>query len=354
MFDKKIIGLDISDYSIEALEISKNFFNKVKIDGYSRMTIEDGLVINGKIIDVAKVASKIKDLLQSAKPKAISANNLALSLPSSQVYVGIINLPNKLNKAQLEQVVYHQAPEIFPLDQNKVVSAWQILKTSETEHEILIAAVSKDLFDQYLDLGKKLNKKIISIEIEATATARAVLPKIKNNEGCLLIDIGARTTNISIFDDIGLRSLYNINIAGNNFTKAIAEKHKISLAEAEKLKVRTGLSNAQGEDDLLLIIQSYLQKIIPEIKKSIDYFENKYHKTVASGLLTGGSSLLPGMLNYFKDNLKLELRLANSLIKIQKNANLLNEKDSVLYSNVVGLAFKEQVQSNKKVINFIK
>ncbi|MFH0818793.1 MAG: pilus assembly protein PilM [Patescibacteria group bacterium] len=352
IFTKKIFGLDISDYSIEAMELEQNF-GKKNIKSYSRVKMESGIVENGKILNLSKLASNVDEVLATAKPKAIKTKDVSISLPDSQVYTATINLPLDLKDSEITEAIANQIPEIMPFDYNSTVNAWQVLEKNDEEQTIFVAAVDREIYNGYEELAKKLNIRISSMEIESIATARAVIDKINSNEGVLLLDIGARTSNISVFYGLGLYSTHNVPVAGHTFTQAISEKLKISFTEAEKLKITNGLDYKKNQGELLLIIQSHLQEILPEIKKSMSYFEDKTKKQINFGCLVGGSAFLNGLPEYLTANLKIKLEIGNPFTKIGNYAII--KKQGLLFANVLGLALRHiDDNSWQNNINFIK
>lgn len=345
MFGTKIFGLDISDYSVEALEIKK-FFGSYQIKAYSRIKLEAGIVENGAILQSEKLIKKIHELLDSAKPRKISAKNVALCLPESRIYSTIIKLPAGIKGRELAVAINSRIPEALPVETDKMACSWQKIGNDGTEQEILVAAVENDLLKSYALAAEKLGLKIVSLEMESLATARAVLKEIKNNEGVLLLDIGARTANITIFDIHGLCSTHSVKIAGQHFTEAISKEKSISLVEAEKFKIK--------HKDIFSLpeLKPLLAELVAEIKKSINYFEAKSGKSIAQGYVLGGSALLNNMPAYLKSALGISLELGDPFVKIAHHDIIIDEKEKVLFATVIGLA-KKAADKGDRIIDFI-
>jgi type IV pilus assembly protein PilM len=346
IFTTKIFGLDISDSSIEALEIKKSF-SHYQIKSYSRIKLESGLVSDGIILDSEKLAAKIRNLLEQAKPQKTSTKNVALCLPESRIYSSLIRLPITIKEKELAEAVNNQIPEVLPIEEGTVVTSWQKIGSNSQEQEILIAAIDNNILKSYIMLAKNLGLKIVSLEMESLATGRAIIEEVKNNEGVLLLDIGARTSNITVFDNHGLYSTYSIKIAGQNFTEAISKAKNISLIEAEKFKVK------QEKVADLPELKPFINELIAEIKKTIDHFEEKSGKNITQGYIVGGSALLDGLLEYLSSALGIKLQLGNPFTKIENHDIISNEKEKVLFATVMGLA-KKAADKDDKIINFIK
>lgn len=341
----KIFGLDISDYSVEALEINK-FFSSYQVKAYARIKLEAGIVENGVILQSEKLTQKIQALLANAKPKKISTKNVALCLPESRIYSTTVKFPSTLKNKELTAAINDRLPKVLPVEAKKFTSSWQKIGTNNQEQEVLVAAVENDLLQSYVRIAEKLGLKIISLEMESLASARAILKDIKNNEGVLILDIGARTTNITIFDVAGLCSTYSVKIAGQHFTEAISKEKKISIVEAEKFKIK--------QENVLELpeLKPLLSELVSEIKKSINYFTVKTGKSITQGYLLGGSSLLSNMPHYLNSVLEVKFQLGNPFTKITNHDILINEKEKILFATVAGLAEKA-MEKNKQIINFV-
>ncbi len=147
----------------------------------------------------------------------------------------------------------------------------------------------------------------------------------------MIIDIGARTTNISIFDKEGvLRESITVPIAGNQFTKAIARKLKIPLEKAEKLKRNYGLDEKKEKGKVTTILEKELQPIIKRIKKSIEY----YGQEIEEIFLVGGSARLPKIVKFLSLSLGLKVNIGISPLASQLG------RKSVLFNTVIGLALR--------------
>lgn len=298
---KSSFGLDISDHSIEVLELS----SKNKVKAFARILLEQGIVKDGKILNKEKLAEKIKEVVAKAK---IKSKKVVLALPESKTFIHFFEKPEDIKE---------QAAKLIP---------WNLEEIYFDIQDTLYVAVPKSIVDGYLEVLNKLGLEPIAFEIESLALGRALRAK-----NCLVVDIGARTTNLSIFDkNKKLKISANVAMAGNHFTKSIADKLKISLREAEKLKASYGLNETKKEGEVMLVLQKELQPIIEKIKKIINF----YGKDINQVLLVGGSAQIPKIDSYFSSNLNLKVSIGKSSI-----AKQLKQK-SILFNMVIGLALR--------------
>ncbi len=322
-FKKSAFGLDVSDHSIEALELS----SKSKVKAFARIVLEPGIVKNGMILDKKKLAEKIKGVVSQAK---IESNQVVLSLPESKVFIHIFQVPKGLKGKALKDAIAFEAPKIIPLEQENIYWDYQTISSlpKSAQKSVLYIATFKEIIDGYIEVLNKVGLKPVVFEIESIALGRALLQEIKLKNSLMIVDIGARTTNISIFNkNKELRWSSSIAVAGGQFTKAISEKLKVSLDQAEKIKRKQGLAETSKT---VSILQKELQVIIQEIKKTLLYYKEKIDEV----LLVGGSAQMPNLVSYFSLNIERKVSLGKSLITKQLRGN------SILYNPVIGLALR--------------
>lgn len=326
-----IIGIDISDYSIEVLQLNKNR----EVLAYARAILEEGIVQDGNIIKKEKLAEKLKEIL-----KDIKAKKAILSLPESKTFIGDF--------------------KIIP---------WQIEEVYTDKIGNLQIAAPKEIVNQYIEVVKLAGIEPVVVDIESISLGRALISKkTETKDGVsMIIDIGARTTNLSIFsEDNVLKNSITMPIAGNHFTKAITDKLNVKEEEAEKLKRTFGFDDKKADNKVLSVLQASFQKIIKETKEAIRYYENKTNKKIGEIILAGGSSLIPKIDEYLAINLERKVRVGDPLAQI-KNDKLSTKKYSpILFANVIGLALRgvgrvsaginllQQTPSTKKVVSIRK
>jgi len=87
--------------------------------------------------------------------------------------------------------------------------------------------------------------------LEPLATSLAVLTEAERDLGVILVDIGGGTTDIAVFLDKAIYHTSAIPVAGNHMTRDLAKLLRISMEEAEGIKVRYGraLAAAVPADD---------------------------------------------------------------------------------------------------------
>ena len=308
-FSKKAIGLSVADRSIEVVEIRKVGRRK-KIVSAGRVKLEPGIIEHGKIQNKEKLAKAIRKVFTEAKPRTIEASKVIFGLPENQVYLHTFSLPAH-EKGERANLIKKEILTSIPLQEDAIVYSYKILSEDSKRVEVLTVVADQEVVLEWRRFFQKLKIEIRAFDVESLATFRGVFVKIPKEPVCM-IDIGSRRTTISIFDEVGLRYTYGIDIGGETFTKEIASTLRISEEEAENMKKNSGL--VDQDERVFPILVKALQTIGKEARMSLRYFKEQTGKDVKGIILVGGSSEIKGIEDYFSTNLGQYVRLGKSAL----------------------------------------
>lgn len=328
LLNKKSIGLDIADRSIEVAEI-KGAGLGAKVLNLSRIELEQGIVENGRIKDLDKLSLALQQVFKQAKPNAINNNEVVFALPESQVYVHNFTLtknPGKTGKKREEQIVDEIIHNI-PLEEHDLVYSFKILKEEKDSSEVLAVAASKQVIWEWLDFFDKNKIQVKILDVEILANFRDLFFSMPKNP-VLVADIGAHTSSLAVFDEQGLHYEYIIHIAGDDFTKAIAKALDCSEEKADQEKIKNGLKIKNKKAAKAL--QERVDEVVKEVKNTLEFYKRETNTTVTNMVLVGGSSMLSGLKDYFIKGLGLSVQVGT--------AESLNTKAPLEFVEAIGLA----------------
>ncbi|PIS04600.1 MAG: hypothetical protein COT81_05650 [Candidatus Buchananbacteria bacterium CG10_big_fil_rev_8_21_14_0_10_42_9] len=334
-FRREIFGLDISDFSIEVMLLRRRF-GRVSVKAYGREKLDAGIVANGKILKPKELAKKIRSALKHAKPSAIKSLECVVSLPESQVFTHTFTLPANLKRKQIQNTLPFEAEKVIPITSNEVNFDFKILHKDKDGQEVFYLSTPSKIVESYTEVLSQAGVEAVAVDLESNSLARVL---IKNpNRATMVVDIGARTTNVSVYDRFGVRFSSVIRLGGNDLTDAIAKQLKVSPEEAESLKRKNGFTRKE-QGKVFMIIQNHWAKVIHELKDIIEFYQASHGRDINQVILAGGTSMLPNISQYFKDNLGVDSLLGDPFQKIKSSDVELNGS-AVLYANVIGLAWR--------------
>jgi len=347
-------GLDISDNSVEIISLKGSFHNP-RLFTMGRRVLKPGIVKDAKILNKEVLKKTLLDLIKSPEFGKIKTNKFIFSLPESKTFTLIFKLPKDLTKKKQLDFIKSQVNQNLPFRAEDLYLDFRI-----NTKEVFLVAATKKIVNDYLEFFKSLGLCPIIMETESESFGRSLIQD--SDEAVLIIDIGARTTNFSIFDAKKLRFSSTFETAGNKFTECLANGLKISLSEAERLKKRNGLSPKAKKGRVFLIIQKEVQAIVLEIRSIEKYFQKKENKEIKKIILAGGSAMLPLLPKYLEENLEKPVIIGEPWTRI--NIDVLRKKqyikkalniNPILYSVCIGSALRGLMKDSKQAgINLIK
>ena len=333
-----MVGVDISDNSIELLQL-KSGGGIPRIKSSFRQDIEAGLIKNGEIIELEKLAAILKQTFSSAQPR-LSSTHCLLSLPDKNTY--FLSLQLKINGSSLETKIQSLAQEKLPVDLACCYFNYLLTEVDKQNREVFFAAAEKKTIAQFEELFAKAGLNLAVIEFESASLARALLDDNDSKKPAFIVDLGAVSTDIVLHDEHGFRDQINLPFGGYKLAKTIAETLKLEFGKAEELKKKEGLLLKQ--DGLGKILSADFNGLFEEIKQIRVNYESRTGNKVEKLILAGGTSLLPGLLELFSQSLpdlKIEKGDPTKKIKFSTEvSNRLLKNDIILYSNVIGLALR--------------
>ena len=211
----------------------------------------------------------------------------------------------------------------------------------------------------YKNLNRCLENAGVNVAdmfISPIALADSVLTETEKRSGCALVDIGADTTTVCVYNKNILRHLAVIPLGSRNITKDIASL-QIEEGEAEKMKLKYGCAytdNADIDNTLMLpidqerkieshkfieIVESRLEEIIENVLHQIP---TEYTDKLLGGIiLTGGGSNMKNIEKAFANHAHIDkIRIAKFVTQTVTSSNPEITARNGMMNTVLGLLAK--------------
>lgn len=211
----------------------------------------------------------------------------------------------------------------------------------------------------YRNLNTCFDKAGIAIAemyLAPLALADSVLTEAEKRAGCVLVDLGADTTTVSVYYKDILRHLAVIPLGGNNITKDIASL-QMEDGEAEKLKLKYASAYTDNskidstlfysfDTDRKIESRKFIEIVEARVEEIVEnvWFQvpNEYADKLLSGMvLTGGGSNLLNLETAFRQHTHIEkIRIAKFVTQtIHSNDAKLTAHDGTK-NTILGLLAK--------------
>lgn len=185
------------------------------------------------------------------------------------------------------KVILHAFPILFKVDGKELPTRPEGIQGFKLEIKVLFITCFQQHLDDLLAVVTDAGIKVTSFTATPIASEQLLLSDIQRNFGCALIDIGAETVSVSVFENSSLTSLHVFGIGSLDITKDIALGLRVTPEEAENIKLGVVSFNSAPKKKLDEIIEARLSDIFELIDK---YFK----KIGRSGLLPAGAIIIGG------------------------------------------------------------
>jgi len=321
----QLIGIDIGSYSIKIAEIQDTKRGMV-LKNFGIIKLPPDAIVEGSIREMGTVSEAIKNLLKNLK---IKNKNVATSISGYSIIVKKIIIPWQESK-ELENTIQNEAEQYIPFDINDVNLDYQILSSENEEEQqekdmdVLLVAAKKDIVEEYRNLFHLIEYNPVVLDIDAFALQNTFEISDKEQSGCsALAHIGSRQLTINIIKDGVSLFTRDSSHGGDQVTNDIKKKLNISYQDAEKIKL--GAMPIEKEQELIIeeIFSSTIVKWVREIRRALDFVTSTFSDVQVENIfLSGGSSLIPGFLEYLGLETGLKVEMLNPFTNLEVNKKL--------------------------------
>ncbi|MDQ5954959.1 MAG: Cell division protein FtsA [Patescibacteria group bacterium] len=263
-------------------------------------------------IDIAEKNSKIKikraiiSISGVTLRGDITSSNVVISKADGEVTVLDINkaIDECENNVGLgNKKILQVFPVAFKLDSKEVLGNPEGMHGNKLEVKSLVITCLNKHFEDLLEVITDAGITPVDIIVAPIAASSIALSKKQKIVGSLLVNIGAETTSMVVYENGEPISLHTFSIGSSDVTNDIALGFKINLEEAENLKL--------GNVD-----PSYSKKKLDEIIEArfgdiFELIENHLRKIKRSELLPAGVIFIGGGAN----TLRIE-EMSKSFLKL--------------------------------------
>lgn len=397
-----VVSVDVGTYKIVTVIAKVDEF--VNVLGVSE--VRSGGIRKGQIVDIEEAVAAINTSLEAAERMAgYSASHVVVSIGGSQIesmnsrgVVAVSNPNGEITTADLARVIDAAKAVSLPstkeiihvLPRNYTVDGQEGIKDPigmtgvrlEVDTHIITAntIAVRNLDKAFSEVGVDVDNFIFN----GYASAMSVLSDTEKELGVVLVDIGAGTTDISMYTEGSVAYSSVLAIGARHITNDLAIGLRISLESAEKIKLylsqspirkvvrpeddeaprgkepkpsdEIDLSELHLEEELRKVSQKTLVDgiIRPRLNEIFTMIGLEIKKsgfggqTPAGIVITGGGALTVGI----KDSAKRMLAMPVRIGMPQNMKGIIDEIQNPAYATVIGLAMAASKSQESKSLPF--
>jgi cell division protein FtsA len=371
--EKVVCGLDVGTEKVCCLiaRVRPDESLEVVGSGYAQSA---GLK-KGVVVDLEEAATTIRKAAQEAEQKSrLSVDWVTVGISGDHIQGfdchGAVPVNGKHHEVTAEDIaqvikaaqsvaippdreVIHVLPQEYFLDNRGNIRNPVGLTGQRLDVDLHIVTSDSATTQNLINAVNKAQMRVSKVVLPQLAGAQAVLTQDESDLGIALIDIGGGTADIALIVHDALRYCYVLPVGGMHFTRDLAIGLRTTIAEAERIKKESGSVSVDqiADDEVMEVVavaarglRDFPRRHAAEIlrARAIEMLElikdriarSGYRDQLVSGaVLTGGGSMLDGLLPLAEQILEMPVRqgLPQSL------SGLAEELVHPVYATAVGL-----------------
>lgn len=273
----------------------------------------------------------------SKADQEITQFDISKALASSEENLEIIN-----------KKIIHVIPISYKLDGKDIHGHPEGMQGVKLEVKTLFITCLKQNIEDLITVLGLVNIEVIDVVASPVALSSVLLNTKQKTAGCALVDIGAETVSISVFENNLLISLQVFSIGGMDITKDVALGFKIALEEAESIKMGSVIGGDYPKKKVDEIIEARLGDIFELVENHLKRI--KRNELLPAGIIfTGGGAHIAHIEEIARKQLNLPAKVGPTDISI---TNKLKIKDASWYT-AYGLALSSSYGDKNSMQNSV-
>lgn len=360
--ERAIVAIDIGTSKTTVLVGDIDNIDDLYIVGHGESKtrgIEKGIIVKSQ--DVVRSIKEAIDMAESTTGSKIS---------SAVINIGGYNLeclnieeeiefdhPKTINKSDTNELLYkitskvqnedyeiiHVLPKKYVLDEEYEVIDPAGLFGSKLRGKFHIVLAKTNTYMNLKKVVEAAGIRVADVIANPVASANAVLYAEEEEMGVAVLDIGAGTTDLAVYNEGSIEYIKAFPVAGNHITMDIAHRFKLSKEEAEELKKAYGTAlvdqteetiielHSRGNDEPILINSLELADTIEaRLSEIYELVKNELEEMGFLNKINGGIVLTGGVANTIFAK-ELAERVFNKDVRIGKPKDFKGSAERIAY-----------------------
>src|SRR3989304_2594301 len=371
--DHIVTGIDVGSSKVSTVIASISPEKKISVIGVS--TIPSRGIKKGVVVDIDEAVAAISESLEGAERMAgypvrsafVSVDGKHISSLNSHGVVAVGGEGSEITEEDVERVteaaravslpssreIVHVLPRGFTVDAQEGVKDPMGMSGVRMEVETNIISGATTVMRNLVKCVSQVGVEVEDLVFCGLASAQAVLSNTEKELGCALVDVGGETTQVVVFTSGSPVYASVLPIGGQNITNDLAVGLRVSLEDAERIKIKLSEGSLKSSEDkndevdiseLGLEVQSIPLSLVNNISEArlsetfsmvgLEIKNSGQQGNLPAGLMgTGGGGRRGGLKDLVKKVLRLPLRIGIPT----KVSGLIEEVSTSAHATTIGL-----------------
>ncbi len=338
-------GIDVGTSNVRAVVASISDKGALNVIGYGEVAnsgMRRGVVANlsgpGEAID--KVLGEAERMSgHEVNSGALSINGASITSTRTEGMIAVGAMEHEINEGDLDRVedvairgripanqeILNIVPLQYILDGQGGIKNPLGMVGSRLEMQANVVSILSPNYENLRRAAEGANVTPEQVIPSVYAAARAVLTERQRENGVAVVDIGAATTGVAVFEENDLQYIGVVPVGSNNITNDLAVMLAIDTEVAEEIKRRFASGNFGMVDSPVVIrwrgkevrfersqvdevVEARLEEIMELVRKELK--KAHYEQRLPEGIvLTGGGAKMRDIDKYVRDILETSVKI---------------------------------------------
>jgi cell division protein FtsA len=368
-----VTGIDVGSSKISTVIASISPEKKISVIGVSTVTSRG--IKKGVVVDIDEAVAGISESLEGAERMAgypvrsafVSVDGKHISSLNSHGVVAVGGEGSEITEEDVERVteaaravslpssreIVHVLPRGFTVDAQEGVKDPMGMSGVRMEVETNIISGATTVMRNLVKCVSQVGVEVEDLVFCGLASAEAVLSNTEKELGCALVDVGGETTQVVVFTSGSPVYASVLPIGGQNITNDLAVGLRVSLEDAERIKIKLSEGSLKSSEDKndevdiselgldvqtvpLSLVNNIIEARLSEIFSMVglEIKNSGQQGNLPAGLIvTGGAVQTSGLKDLVKKVLRLPLRIGTPT----GVSGLIEEVSTPAHATTIGL-----------------
>ncbi len=339
------VGLDIGTSSVRAVVASIANGGAMNVIGYAEAPnsgMRRGVVANlsGPAQAIDRMLGEVERMSgYEVNSATISINGSAIVSTRTEGMIAVGAMEHEINSNDLARVedvalqgripanqeILEVVPLQYVLDGQTGIKDPLGMTGSRLEMRANVVSTLLPNYENLRKVAEEARTTPEQIVPSVVAAARAVLTERQRENGVAVVDIGASTTGVAVFEENDLQYIGVVPVGSNNITNDLAVMLAVDTEVAEEIKRRFATGSFGAVDAPVVIrwrgkelrfersqidevVQARMEEILALVKKELR--KAHYEQRLPEGLvLTGGGAKMRDIDKFVRDTLEMSVKV---------------------------------------------
>jgi type IV pilus assembly protein PilM len=343
---KQVVGVDFGLHSVKIAEVQLLSDGNYKLLKYASVPLPEAALIEDEIQKEDEIVEALETALKRSK---ITLRQACLGLSGPNTIARRLQLVGGSEEDIADQVSW-EAEQYLPFGVYESSIAHHIVGENEGGGvDVIVAAARNDVMNAFSDICIRAKMKVKIVDLAVLALVNVfeyVHGATLDSSSSIIIDLGAQKTHFVIYKTGMVVFSKEMSIGCVMITEEIQRQLGVNYQEAEDLKI-IGDENGNLPEEILEIVDDVVESFFSEIKKTIDFYvSSTQDESLSKCYLTGGGSLVPGLVEGLEALLGINVSILNPFEKFSYDKKKFSEAEinEIAYKGVValGLAMRQK------------